>query len=191
MPSMTRPTHPLPDAPNRGAGEPLGKVVRTAPGSVAYRRKMGNSQRSLTSPVTSSRSVASVVETALFSSTLTRVGVDVAVGGVVVALGAVGGTAVVPWDISPVAEGVSIHIDLRLHRSASNERGSGNSKSKKDLSQGSLMSLPKKNARLPEPSQGRCGNGIRTKKGAVSLSLLRKLKVPQGGTSPSDHHHHR
>ena len=45
--------------------------------------------------------------------------------------------------------------------------------------------------RLPEPSQGRCGNGICTKKGAVSLSLLRKLKVPQGGTSPSDHHPHR
>ena len=30
-----------------------------------------------------------------------------------------------------------------------------------------------------------------TKKGAVSLSLPWKLKVPLGGTSPSDHHHHR
>ena len=61
----------------------------------------------------------------------------------------------------------------------------------KDLSQGSLMSLPKKKTRLSEPSQGRCGNGICTKKGAVSLSLLRKLKVPLGGTTPSDHHLHR
>ena len=30
-----------------------------------------------------------------------------------------------------------------------------------------------------------------TKKGAVSLSLLRELKVPLGGTSPSELHHHR
>ena len=129
------------------------------------------------------------IQTTPLGSTLTRVGIGVAVSGVVVALGAVGGTAVVPWDISPVAAGISIHIDLRLRRSASNERGSGNSESKKDLSQGSLMSLPKKNTRLPEPSQGRCGNGICTKKGAVSLSLLRKLKVPLGGTTPSENHH--
>tara|TARA_Y100001933_G_scaffold106413_1_gene106697 strand:+ start:207 stop:590 length:384 start_codon:yes stop_codon:yes gene_type:complete len=87
---------------------------------------------------------ATVIQTTPLGSTLTRVGIGVAVSGVVVALGAVGGTAVVPWDISPVAAGISIHIDLRLHRSASNERGSGDSKSKKDLSQGSLMSLPKK-----------------------------------------------
>ena len=30
-----------------------------------------------------------------------------------------------------------------------------------------------------------------TKKGAVSLSLLRALKMSLGGTTPSDHHHRR
>ena len=61
----------------------------------------------------------------------------------------------------------------------------------KDLSQGSLMSLPKKKQGCRNLRKADAKKAHAQKKAAVSLSLLRKLKVPLGGTTPSDDHPHR
>ena len=75
-------------------------------------------------------SITGVIETALLSSTLARIGIAVAVGRIVVPLSAVRRTAVMTFDVSPVAAGISPYIGLRLNSSATQKRGGDNKYSK-------------------------------------------------------------
>lgn len=75
---------------------------------------------------TSERSVAGVVETTLFGALLPRIGVGIAVGGVVVPLGVVGVTAVVRCDVGAVLTGVSVDVSSnrgRCGQSSKTNRG--------------------------------------------------------------------